>query len=115
MKIVVQPNGAVEVDVHDAIEAAAFIKALQHEKPKRHRQPKKPRLELVSTEESLSPALVETWNWLVANDHGDGVTPNDIAVGLELLPATANYRLARLRERELAHRVSPGRYRAGAA
>jgi hypothetical protein len=116
VKVTDTRDGDVVVDTHDAAEAAAFVRELHDGKgstKRRRRAPAKKALELESEDIPLSPALVETWNWLVAHDDPDGQHSSDVAAGLGINEHTSLYRLNKLIDRELAHRIRPGRYRAG--
>jgi len=64
---------------------------------------------------SLSPQLVQTWEWLVAHDNPNGVQVHAIATGLNITVHAATFRGNRLIEKGLAHRVRRGRYRPGEA
>jgi DNA-binding NarL/FixJ family response regulator len=114
MKITVTPAGELVIDA-DAAETASLIKSLRNGKVPHARKAKKQTKALESESVPLSNALVDTWNWLVANDTADGLSSQDVARGLDLKPHTATYRLNTLVEKDLAFRVVPGRYRAGSS
>lgn len=114
MKVTVTPAGEVVVDTDSPAQAAAFVRELHRgKKPTRKKKPKP--LEIESIEEPLSQELVDTWNWLVANNTDEGVTAADCAEGLDIKPLTARYRLHQLVTKELAHQPGRGRFRPGEA
>jgi len=75
--------------------------------------PKKKKTEEEVELVELSPKLVDTWNWLVANDTPRGVALAEIAVAMNLAHATTTWRLNALIKKQMAYRVRRGRYRAG--
>jgi hypothetical protein len=114
MRLTVASDGSVIVDTSDPAEAAAFVRQLRDSKPPKRRRKAAPKpLEIESEDIPLSSALVDTWNWLVANDSPEGAHAKRVAEALGVKEATAIYRLGKLTEKELAHKTSPGHYRAG--
>lgn len=114
MRVTVTTTGDVVVDTDSPAQAAAFVRELRT--GKKAARKKKPRpLAIESAEEPLSQELADTWNWLVAHDNTDGVSMPDVAAGLDLIPATANYRLRQLIAKGLAHQPARGRFRPGDA
>jgi hypothetical protein len=114
-RITVTPNGQVITECDSAAETAALVRELKDGKaPKKRKRAAPPKaLEIESVDIPLSPVLVETWNYLVKHDAPDGVHTNEVAAGLGIKVATANYRLTALLDKELAHKPSPGHWRAG--
>lgn len=116
MKVTVTTGGDVVIDTANAAEAAAFVRELHGLKPRRKkRTAKSAPLELESASEPLSEALVDTWNWLVANDRPEGYTATEMAAGLGLKAGSASYRLTQLVSKSLAHRVDRHHFRPGEA
>lgn len=112
MKLTVTRDGDVIIETGDRHEAVAVARELRNgAKPAKQRRKK--RAELESAEESLSPQLVDAWNWLVNNDTPDGSRPEEMAESLEINPHTAVYRIGQLVKKDLAWKAAPGRYRAG--
>ncbi len=113
-RITVTPNGQVITECDSATETAALVRELRNGKaPRRRRAPSKQKLEIESEDIPLSPALVETWNWLVKHDNPQGCHSRDVADGLGIKEHAVIYRLTKLVEKELAHRPQPGHFRAG--
>lgn len=116
MRVTVTTTGDVVVDTDSPAQAAAFVRELRNGSKKKAVRQKKPRpLAIESAEEPLSQELADTWNWLVAYDNTDGVSMPDVAAGLDLIPATAGYRLRQLIAKGLAHQPARGRFRPGDA
>lgn len=111
--VTVAPDGQVITECDSVTETAALVSALRNGKAPRKQRAATPKLELESEDVPLSAVLVETWNWLVAHDNPEGVHPREVAAGLGIKKATANYRLIELTKKELAHKTGPGRFRAG--
>ena len=63
----------------------------------------------------ISKELMKAWQFLVAHDRDNGITPGEVAAGLHLKHATAIWRMNRLLEKGMAYRVKRGHYRAGEA
>lgn len=114
MRVTVTATGDVVIDTDSPAQAAAFVRELHGgKKPGRKKKPKP--LAIGSVEEPLSQPLVDTWNWLVANNTEPGVTATDCATGMDIAHNTATYRLKQLVAKELAHQPERGRYRPGEA
>lgn len=114
MRVTVTTSGDVVVDTDSPAQAAAFVRELHGaKKPGRRKKPKP--LAIESAEEPLSEPLIDTWNWLVANDTPTGIAIADVAEGLSINVSTAHYRLRQLVEKALAHQPARGRYRPGEA
>ena len=115
MRLTIGPSGEVTIDTDDPQQVIAVVKGLRNgsapTKPAKGK--KKLRAELESYDEPLSAQLVDAWNWLVANDNEAGSNSEEMAAGLGINPHTAVYRIAQLVKKDLAHKVKPGRYRAG--
>lgn len=114
MRVTVTTTGDVVVDADTPAQAAAFVRELRAGRKPGRKKKARP-LEIESIEEPLSPALVDTWNWLVANNTDAGVTATDCAAGLDIAHNTATYRLKQLVSKDLAHQPERGRYRPGEA
>jgi hypothetical protein len=117
-RVTVSSNGQVTVESDGAAETAALVHELRGGRARgragsKGRVGSKKKLELESEDVPLSTALVETWNWLVKHDSPEGLHVNEVAEGLDIKAATANYRLTALMGKELAHRTRPGYFRAG--
>lgn len=108
-RVTVAPDGQVTTECDSPVETAALVRELQNGRA----EPKKKLRELESEDVPLSNSLVDTWNWLVKHDTEKGLHANEIAAGLGIKRATANYRLNALIEKELARRTQRGHFRAG--
>ena len=118
MKVIVSPNGEVIFETENTTQALDMIKALRNgtapSKPAKRGPYKKRTTPVEQVEEiPLSPRLVETWEWLVANDSESGVRVPDIARGMGLRTGTVTWRCNQLIDKGLAHRIGRGRYRPG--
>lgn len=114
MKVVVSPDGQVSFETDDVEQALAMVNSLRagaKAAPKKHAHHHHKKKADGGT--SLSPALAQTWEWLVAHDSTEGVTTAEVAEGLGLQEPAATWRLNRLLKKELAHRLKRGHYRAG--
>lgn len=105
--------GEVAIEFDSPGDVAMFVREMNATKKASPRRGKP--LAIESTDESLSQPLVDTWNWLVANNNPEGVGAADVAAGLGINIHTANYRLRQLFQKSLAHQPSAGRYRPGEA
>jgi hypothetical protein len=100
VKITVGADGEVTVETTNVNEALAMINALRNGRNKEADVP-------------LSPLLHQAWEWLVAHDSPEGVSPVVMAEEFGVPTATATWRLSALIRKGLAHRVARGCYRPG--
>lgn len=118
MKVIVSPNGDVIFETDDVEQALSMVQALRNGTAQARRKkpkPEPPVEEYVEEEVPLSLVLAETWEWLVSHDDPVGIPFQEVATSLGLKHATATWRLNKLVEKGVAHKVKRGFYRAGEA
>jgi len=117
MKVTVTPDGEVSFDTDDIVQAVNMIKALRNGATSPMRKKRGPYKKRSSgpVEEivPVSPSLVETWQWLVDNDKPTGAAIQEIADGLGIKNPAVTFRLNKLIQKGLAHKVRRGYYRPG--
>lgn len=116
MKVIVFPNGEVTFETERVDQALEMVKGLRNgtHAPAAKKSRKKNPVATPSVEEvPLSPALIQTWEYLVANDSSSGTSYQELAKGMDIKPATATWRLQQLRKKGLVHRTQPGMYKPG--
>jgi len=114
MKVIVSPNGDVIFETEDTMQALDMVNALRNG-TKRAGKPRGPYKKKKSVEEivPVSSSLVETWQWLVDNDKPTGASVQEIADGLGIKNPAVTFRLNKLVQKGLVHKVKRGYYRPG--
>lgn len=115
MKVTITLDGDVVVDTDDPTQALAMVAGLRNGTKPKPKQKRKKEKFVVDQEVQLSKELVDTWNWLVANDTPTGSKPEYAAGPLGCTVATAAQRMQKLVAEGLAYRVKRGYYRSGEA
>jgi len=116
MKVIITPNGDVELDVSNgegqaaldlinALQAQANAKAASQDISQKHRT-------LTARMASLSKSQRQTYDLLIEFDSADGVHYTALAALLEASDGAVSHRLGLLETRGLVKRVSRGHYRA---
>jgi len=136
MKLTISPDGTITVETPDSPTAAEFVRELYAPAPiaapkpvklqraeapkrkqKRARSAEQIRKQLVApkADRPLTKEMDESWAWLAAADRAEGVAADEMAKAFGLSHAGALYRLRKLIDRDMAHKVDRDRYRVGTA
>lgn len=117
MKVTVDPNGVVSLDVSNGETKVAidFIRQLQKESKASKLKPKeKPRkaFQRKDKDAGLNASLFDALKFLAANDTEDGITAAQLAQHAKITNGAAGQRIAKLVKAGYAYRVKMGHYRA---